>query len=84
MVILAGKAARLTTTVMAIAPIANGQKIKWLPVNSIASKVNMVKAQPCPAIPIAAQSIRFSSCLSVQLINFFHKEAGETCLLYVE
>ncbi len=71
MVTFVGIAARFATSGMVIAAMANGQKIKLLPVKSIVATVIMVNTQPCPAMETAVHPNRCSSCRSAQPINFF-------------
>ena len=72
--IFVGAAARLLTTVIDMAAIAKGQKIKRFPEKIIASMVIIVMMQPWPIIATASHKRRFSSCSSAQLMSLFQME----------
>lgn len=79
-VILVGIAARFTTSVTPIAPITNGQKIKWFPDMMTANMVKMVNTQPCNVNAAPSQPNLFFSWLSHQLMNFFHADVLVVCI----
>jgi hypothetical protein len=79
-VIFVGKAARLVTRLIVIAPMANAHKNMLFPESITAINVTGVTKQPCPAKPVASHIKRFFSCPLHQVIKRDHSDAWSIAL----